>query len=75
MIFQLQLALFEAAQLELVVVPVQDEHVYDRIEVAMFYVEFDQAALNFLDISHIVVFRTVLFHYGIGVGPEAHYNR
>jgi hypothetical protein len=41
----------------------------------MFHVEFDQAALNFLDISHVVVFRTILFHYSIGVGPEAHYNR
>jgi hypothetical protein len=75
MVFQLKFALFEPAQLQLVVVSIQNQHVYDRIQVAMFHVEFDQAALDFLDISHGVVFRTVLFHCGIGAEPEAHYNR
>jgi hypothetical protein len=75
MVFQLQFTLLEAAQLQLVVVSVEDQHVYDRIQVAMFHVEFDQAALDFLDVSHDVVFRTVLFHCGIGARPEAHYNR
>jgi hypothetical protein len=75
MVFQLQLALLQAAQLQLVVVPIEYQHVYDRIQVAMFNVKFDQAALDFLNICHGVVFRTVLFQKRHGAGPEAHYNR
>jgi len=54
MVFQLQFALFEAAQLQLVVVTVKYQQVYDRIEVAMFHVELDQSALDFLIICHSV---------------------
>ena len=53
MVFQLQLAFFEAAQLQLVVVAVEDQKIYDRVQVAMFHVELDKAALDFLNISHV----------------------
>ena len=71
MIFQLQLALFQAAQLELVVVPVQDEHVYDRIEVAMFNVEFDQATLDILDVIHEWCSKQYYVFDGMSARPEA----
>jgi hypothetical protein len=31
---------------------IEHQHVYDRIEVSMFHIEFDQPALDFLNISH-----------------------
>ena len=52
MVFQLQFTLFQAAQLELVVVAVVGQLVYDRVQVAMFHVEFDEAALDILYVSH-----------------------
>ncbi len=75
MIFELQFALFEAAQLQLVVMAVGHQHVYDRIQIAMFHVEFDEAALDFLDIGHIVVFPGLLFQKLKSARPEEHYNR
>jgi len=52
MVFQLQFALFQAAQLQLVGVTVTGQHVYDSVEVAMFHVEFDNAAMDLLDVDH-----------------------
>ena len=70
MVFQLELAFFEAAQLQLVVVSVKREHVYDRIQVAMFHVELDEAALDFLDVCHSVVFQTG-FYFIAAMGAGA----
>jgi hypothetical protein len=53
MVFQLQLAFFQAAQLQLVVVAVQREHVDDRVQIAVFDVEFNQTTLDILYISHV----------------------
>ena len=52
MVFQLQFTLFQSAQLELVIVAVVGQLVYDRVQVAMFHVEFDEAALDFMYVSH-----------------------
>ena len=52
MVFQLQFTLFQAAQLQLVIVAVLGQFVYDRVQVAMFHVEFDEAALDILYVSH-----------------------
>ena len=53
MVFQLQLALFEAAQLQLIVVPIQRQHVDDGVQITVFDVKFDQPTLDILYISHI----------------------
>jgi hypothetical protein len=68
MVFQLQFTLFEAAQLQLVGVAVADQHFYDSVEVAMFNVEFDKAALDVLYVVHVVLFQTVLLQNVAG-GP------
>jgi hypothetical protein len=70
MVFQLQFALFQAPELQLVVVAIEDQHVYDRVQVPMFHIEFDQAALNFMDIGHVVAFQTVLFQELQECGPR-----
>jgi hypothetical protein len=62
-VFQLQFALFKAPQLQLVVMPIQRQHVYDCVEVAMFHVELDQAPLDFLNIGHFLLFPTVYYNY------------
>ena len=72
MVFQLQFALFEAAQLQLVVVPVQGQHVYDSIQVAMFHIEFDQAALDFEGIIHVWHSRQVHFKNFINCSRKTH---
>lgn len=46
MVFQLQLALFQATQLQFVAMTVTHEIVDYRIKVAVLYFEFDDAALN-----------------------------
>jgi hypothetical protein len=51
-ILQLQLALFQAPQLELVVVAIEYQQLDHDIEIAMFDIELDQAQLDFLGISH-----------------------
>ena len=53
MVFQLELALFQAAQLQLIVVSVQREHIDHRVQITVFDVEFDQTTLDILYISHI----------------------
>jgi hypothetical protein len=63
-VFQLQFALLQPAQLQLIVMAVQDQHVYDRIEVAMFHVEFNQPPLDILVISHdFLLFPTDYYKY------------
>jgi hypothetical protein len=52
MVFQLQFALLEAAQLQLIVVAVKNQHVDDCIEVAVFHIELDKTAPDFFCISH-----------------------
>jgi hypothetical protein len=53
MVLELQFALFQAPQLQLVVVTIQCQHVYDRVQVAVFHVKLDEAALYFLGIVHV----------------------
>jgi hypothetical protein len=53
-VFELQFALFQAAQLQLVVVAIENQHIYDCIEVAVFHVELDEAAPYFFCVSHEV---------------------
>jgi hypothetical protein len=52
MILELQLTLFQTAQLELVGMAVRRQHRNDGIEVAVFHVEFNDAALDVLDVGH-----------------------
>jgi hypothetical protein len=63
MVFQLQLALLQTAQLQLVVMAIQDQQIYDRIEIAMFHVELDQAPLDFSNIRQFLLFPTVFYNY------------
>jgi hypothetical protein len=58
-VLELQLAFLQAAQLQLVGVTVADKHVDDGVEVAMFHVEFNNAALDLLDVDHVCNFRAV----------------
>ena len=51
-VFQLQLALLEAAQLKLIVMTVQGQHFNDCIQVAVLDVELNDAALNFFFVDH-----------------------
>jgi hypothetical protein len=78
MVFQLQFTLFKAAQLQLVGVAVADQHFYDSVEVAMFHVKFNDAALDVLFVSHVVLFHRVLLQNVAGRGhkpPPGAYNR
>jgi hypothetical protein len=61
-ILQLQLALLQAPQLELVVVAIEYQQLDHDIEIAMFNIEFDQAQLDFLGISHDSHFRWFTSH-------------
>jgi len=74
-VFQLQFTLFEPAQLQLVMMPVQGQQIYDRVEISMFHVEFDQAALDCLDIIHGMFPNGVLFRNLQECAREAHYNQ
>ena len=71
MVFQLQFAFLETAQLQLVVVAIEHQHVYDRVEVSMFNVEFDQAALDVLDVIHGGCSEQFYNVDGVGARPEA----
>jgi hypothetical protein len=51
-VFQLQLALFQAPQLKFIVVAIDDQQRDHGIEVAMFYIKFYQAQLDLLCIAH-----------------------
>jgi hypothetical protein len=73
-VLQLQFAFFEAAQLQLVVVTVGDQYIYDSVEVAMFHVELDQAALNVLHVSHFFRVPGIYLAATRVRGSEAHYN-
>ena len=53
-ILQLQFALFQAAQLQLVMVAIEYQQLDDGIEVAVFHVEFNQAPLYLLCIAHVL---------------------
>ena len=52
MVFQLQFAFFETAQLQLIVMAVEHQQIDHRVEIAVLHVELDETALDFLNIWH-----------------------
>jgi hypothetical protein len=59
-VFQLQLALLQAPQLQLVVVSVQYQQFDDGVQIPMFDIELNQAPLYFLRIGHGRFFAVLL---------------
>lgn len=52
MILELELALFQTAQLKLVVQDIAAQEFYDCIEIAMFYLQLDDSSLYFFQWDH-----------------------